>query len=145
MASVGIYLNFMGEAESAFNLYRSVFGGEFASLQRMSEVPADPAAPALTDRERDMIMHVELQIMGGTSLFGTDMLESMGHALRQGNNITISLNFDDLGEATRVFSALSDGGSDVMALTHMFWGAHWGTCADRFGIRWMFNCPDAVV
>jgi uncharacterized glyoxalase superfamily protein PhnB len=21
----------------------------------------------------------------------------------------------------------------------MFWGATWGTCLDRFGVRWMFN------
>ena len=21
----------------------------------------------------------------------------------------------------------------------MFWGATWGTCLDKFGVRWMFN------
>jgi len=144
MGSVGIYLNFMGDTEAAFDLYRSVFGGDFAVLQRMSEVPPDPAGPTLTEQERDLIMHVELPIMDGTSLFGTDMLESMGHELRLGNNVTISLAFDELEEASRVFAALSEDGSDVMPLTHMFWGAHWGTCADRFGVRWMFNCPDSV-
>ena len=43
MAKVGIYLNFQGDAEAAFALYRSAFGGEFAAFQRMREVPADPA------------------------------------------------------------------------------------------------------
>ena len=28
------YLNFQGEAEAAFNFYKSVFGGEFTLLSR---------------------------------------------------------------------------------------------------------------
>jgi uncharacterized glyoxalase superfamily protein PhnB len=27
-------------------------------------------------------------------------------------------------------------------MAKMFWGAHWGTCADRYGVRWMFNVRD---
>jgi PhnB protein len=71
---------------------------------------------------------------------GTDMLESMGHTLRIGNNITISLEPDTLEETQRLFDALSAGGSDVMPLQPMFWGSYWGTCLDRYGIRWMFDC-----
>jgi len=26
-----------------------------------------------------------------------------------------------------------------MAMTDMFWGAYWGSCVDKFGIKWMFN------
>ena len=25
-------------------------------------------------------------------------------------------------------------------MADMFWGADWGSCLDRFGVRWMFNC-----
>ena len=35
------YLNFQGEAEAAFNFYKSVFGGEFAMLKRYGEMPSD--------------------------------------------------------------------------------------------------------
>ena len=42
MARVSIYLNFMGNTEAAFNHYRSGFGSEFTSFQRLSDVPADP-------------------------------------------------------------------------------------------------------
>lgn len=31
------------------------------------------------------------------------------------------------------------------ALEDMFWGSYFGTCLDRFGIRWMFNCYEPVV
>ncbi len=142
MARVGIYLNFMGDTEEAFARYRSVFGGEYTSLQRMSDVPPMPDQPPLPDNERDKIMHVELPILGGMALMGTDMLESMGHALRVGNNVTISLEPDDLDETRRLFDALSEGGTDIAPLEKMFWGAYWGTCCDRFGVRWMFNFPD---
>ena len=33
------YLNFQGQAEQAFNFYKSVFGGEFAMLSRYSDMP----------------------------------------------------------------------------------------------------------
>jgi PhnB protein len=143
VAGVSIYLNYMGDTEEAFNLYRSVFGGEFTAFQRLGEVPADPSSPQLTEDERQMVMHVELPILDGTKLMGTDMLESMGHELRLGNNITISLELDDLADANQKFAALSEGGSDVVSLAPMFWGAHWGVCCDPFGVRWMFNVPDA--
>lgn len=143
MAKVGIYLNFMGDTEAAFELYRSAFGGELTNLQRMREVPPDPAHP-ISEKEQELVAHVELPILGGTSLMGTDMIESMGQTLRIGNNITISLELDQLDDANRIFTVLSDGGTDVQPLSKMFWGAHWGTCADRFGVRWMFNVPDTT-
>ena len=55
MASVSIYLNFMGNAEEAFTYYRSVFGGEFLSLARMREMPTDPTRPPLPDAEQDLV------------------------------------------------------------------------------------------
>lgn len=140
MPSVNIYLNFMGQTEAAFNRYRDVFGGEL-NLQRMGDVPPDPNGPQLTEAEKNLVMHVELPIIDGTVLMGTDMLESMGHELRLGNNMTISLQYEDLAETRRVFDALSEGATEVMPLTPMFWGAHWGTFQDEFGVRWMFNCP----
>jgi PhnB protein len=29
-----------------------------------------------------------------------------------------------------------------MPLADMFWGSYWGTCQDKYGIRWMFNCVE---
>jgi len=26
-----------------------------------------------------------------------------------------------------------------MGMQDMPWGAYWGTCLDRFGVRWMFS------
>ena len=69
---------------------------------------------------------------------GTDMLESMGQKLIEGNNVTISLEPDKKEEADSLFNSLSQGGSDIAPMRQEFWG-YWGCCKDRFGIRWMFN------
>jgi len=139
MANVSIYLNFMGNAEEAFNHYKNVFGTEFsAPLMRMKDAPPREGMPPLTEAEQNSVMHVALPILGGTQIMATDMLESLGHKLVTGNNFTISLNPDTNEEADRLFHGLSDGGKDAVAPHPEFWG-YWGTCKDRFGIRWMFN------
>jgi PhnB protein len=140
VARVSTYLNFMGNAEEAFEFYRSVFGSEYsAPLQRLSDVPSDQNGPSLTEAEKQMVMHVELPILGGHVIMATDMVRSMGHDLRVGNNVTINLEPDTREETQRLYDALSEGSTDCSPLADMFWGATWGTCLDRFGVRWMFN------
>jgi PhnB protein len=140
VARVSTYLNFMGNAEEAFEFYRGVFGTELvAPIQRLGDVPADPSGPSLTEAEKQMVLHVELPILGGHVLMATDMVASMGHELRVGNNTTINLEPDSREETQRLYDALSEGASDCAPLADMFWGATWGTCLDRFGVRWMFN------
>jgi uncharacterized glyoxalase superfamily protein PhnB len=39
MTRLHTYLNFEGNAEEAFNFYKSVFGGEFSSLVRFKDLP----------------------------------------------------------------------------------------------------------
>jgi PhnB protein len=143
MVRVSTYLNFMGNTEEAFLFYGSVFGTKFlAPIARMGDMPTDPGAPPLTDEEKNLVMHVELPILGGHVLMATDMVESQGHQLRTGNNGTINLELEDRAETERLFDLLSAGGSDQFGLQDMPWGAYWGTCADRFGVRWMFNCSE---
>lgn len=139
MANVSIYLNFMGNAEEAFNHYKKVFKTEFtAPIMRMRDIPAQPGMPELSESEGNKVMHAALPILGGTEIMATDMLESMGHRLIEGNNMTISLNPDSKEEADRLFIELSEDGVECVAPHDEFWG-YWGTCKDRFGIRWMFN------
>jgi PhnB protein len=139
MAKVSIYLNFMGNTEEAFNFYKSVFKTEFSSpVFRMGDMPPVPGMPDLSDSDRKKIMNVALPILGGTVIMGTDMLESMGHSLSIGNNITINLEPDTRDEADRLYNALSERGTECVVPHEEFWG-YWGVCLDRFGIRWMFN------
>ena len=139
MASVSIYLNFNGNAEEAFNHYKKVFGTEFvAPVMHMGDMPPRPGAPELSETDKKKVMHVALPILGGIQIMATDVLASMGHQMVEGNNFTISLNSDSREEADRLYANLSEGGSENTAPHEEFWG-YWGTCKDRFGIRWMFN------
>jgi len=141
MAKVSIYLNFMGNTEEAFNFYKSVFNTEFATpVMYMKDIPAQPGMPPLSEKDANSVMHVALPILAGTLLMGTDMLESMGHKLVVGNNVTISLEPDSQEETDRLFKVLSEGGSDIAPMRDEFWG-YWGCCLDKFGTRWMFNFP----
>ena len=144
MARTSTYLNFMGKTEDAFNFYRSVFRTELAGqIQRMRDAPAAPGMPPLGEAEKKMIMHVELPIVGGHVLMGTDALESMGHKLVFGTNVSINLEPDTREEARRLFTALARGGEVTMELQDMFWGAYFGSLTDKFGVQWMVNCAAA--
>ncbi|MFN8406176.1 MAG: VOC family protein [Sphingobacteriaceae bacterium] len=141
MAKVSIYLNFMGNAEEAFNFYRSIFKTDWsAPIARMGDAPAPKGSPTLSAEDKKKVMHVALPIVGGTQIMGTDMLENMGHKLVVGNNTTINLELDTKEEADQLYNALSEGGNskECVAPHNEFWG-YWGVCLDRFGIRWMFN------
>lgn len=142
MAGVSTYLNFMGDTLEAFEFYREVFGTEFRGpVLRNRDVPGMPET--MTESDLDGIMHIELPILGGHVIMATDMLESMGHDLRVGNNVTINLEPDTREDTERLFARLSEGSTEMAPLQDTFWG-YWGVCLDRFGIRWMFNGPAAT-
>jgi PhnB protein len=139
MSKVSIYLNFQGQTEEAFNFYKSVFKSDFIGpVMRMSDIPAPDGEKKLPADELNKIMHIAMPILGGTVIMGTDMLKSMGHMVKIGNNTTINLEPDSKEETDRLFNALSEGGSDQAPMSQQFWG-YWGCCLDRYGIRWMFN------
>jgi PhnB protein len=145
MARVSTYLNFARSTEQAFVFYRSVFGGDFSEpIHRFSEIPATQGQPPLPESEKNLVMHVELPILGGHVLMGTDAPESMGFSLTQGNNVYINLEPDTRAETERLFNSLSINGKIEMPLQDMFWGAYFGSLTDQFGIRWMFNCASKI-
>jgi len=144
MSRVSTYLNFAGTTEEAFAFYGTVFGTEpSVPVQRFGDMPAGPGAPELSDEEKSMVLHVELPILDGHVIMATDMLASQGQELRIGNNTTLNLEPDTRAEAERLYAALSEDATDATGLNHMPWGSYWGTCLDRFGVRWMFNVTDA--
>lgn len=145
MARVSTYLNFPRSTEEAFLFYKSVFGTEFsAPISRFKDLPPSSGQPPLAEADRNLVMHVELPILGGHVLMGTDAPESMGFALTPGNNMSINLEPDTRSETERIFKALSAGGKVEMPLQEMFWGGYFGNLVDRFGVRWMFNCANKV-
>ena len=73
MASISTYLNFPGNTREAFEFYRSVFGGELTNVMTFGEMPPQDGMPPMPEAVLDMLVHVELTILGGHVLMGTDV------------------------------------------------------------------------
>ena len=139
MALIAPYLNFEGTTEDAFNFYKSVFGGEFTSVQRFGDTPHGGSLPA---GDAKKIMHISLQIDADTALMASDTLPAMGMPpLTPGNNISLSAHPKTVDEGKRIFNALAAGGQVMMPFEKAFWGAYFGMLTDKFGIKWMVNVP----
>jgi PhnB protein len=98
--------------------------------------------PPMAEADKNLVMHIELNITGGHVLMATDAPETMGFTVNFGNNVHINLELDTRDETKKLFDALSAGGKITMDLQDMFWGAYFGSCTDKFGVQWMFNCAE---
>ena len=144
MARVSIYLNFANNTEEVFNFYKTVFGTEYSEygIMRFGDVPPSAEMPPMPDELKNLVMHVELPILGGFVLMGSDAPEAMGFKINQGNNFLINLEPETRAETEKLFKALSAGGTVQQELQDMFWGSYYGSCVDKFGVQWMFNCGE---
>lgn len=139
-ARVSSYVNFSGNTEEAFNFYKSVFRTDFINgIQRFGEIPTEPNQPPIAENVKKMVLHVELPILGGHILMGTDAPKEMGFTVSPGNNMHIQIEPESREEAKRLFDELSVGGKVEMPIQDMFWGAYFGSFQDKFGINWMIN------
>ncbi len=71
MARVSTYLNFARNTEEAFSFYKSVFGGDYGrgGISRFRDIPPAEGMPEIAEEDKDLIMHVELPIVGGHLLY----------------------------------------------------------------------------
>jgi PhnB protein len=137
---VSTYVNFPGNTEEAFMFYKSVFRTEFINgIQRFGEIPPVADHPPIAENVKKMVLHIELPLIGGHILMGTDAPTEMGFTVTQGNNMYINLEPNSRKETERIFNDLSEGGNVTMPLQDMFWGAYFGSFTDKYGINWMIN------
>lgn len=134
MANINPHINFNGNAEEAFNFYRSVFGGEFTRVVRFKDLAS--AEFPVADKEKDKIMHIALPI-GKTALMGNDVPEVLGPTNERENRSKIVVNTESKKEADKVFSGLSAGGEVEMPISDSPWGTYFGMFRDKYGIEWM--------
>ncbi len=124
------YITFAGDARTAMEFYKDVFGGTL-SLNTFGEFGAADSP------EANGIMHSMLETDGGLTLMGADTPPGMQS--HPGDNIAISLSGDDADELRGYWEKLSDGGTVSAPLETQVWGDEFGMCMDKFGIHWMVN------
>jgi PhnB protein len=136
MALINPHINFNGNAEEAFNFYKSVFGGEFAKIMRFKDL-ASTEFP-IAENETNKIMHIALPI-GKNILMGNDVPESMGSVNENENRSKIAISAESREEADKLFSGLSAGGNIEVPIDDSPWGSYFGMFRDKFGIEWMVD------
>lgn len=141
MATVSTYLNFSNKTEEAFNFYKKIFGWDFEGwIMRYSDMPKQEKWMQVSDKEKNLVMHVSLPILGGHKLMWSDVPESMWEKIIMWNNIYISLAPDNRKETDKLFDALSDWWEVEMEPAEMFWWDYFASFKDKFWVKWMLNC-----
>ncbi len=140
MTTINPWINFNGNAEEAFNFYKSVFGGEFTKVTRFKDL-AGPEFP-VADADAEKLMNITLSIGEGHMLIGNDVPEFMGKVSENENRSKIYVSVDSKEEAKRIFSGLSVGGqvevdgSEGDSTDETYFSMF----RDKYGIEWVIEC-----
>ena len=136
MATINPHINFNGNAEEAFNFYKSVFGGEFAKIMRFKDL-ANTEFP-VAENEANKIMHIALPI-GNSILMANDVPAILGRTNENENRSKIVISAESKEEAIKLFNGLSAGGQIEMPIDDSPWGSYFGMFRDKYGIEWMVD------
>jgi PhnB protein len=134
MALINPHINFNGNAEEAFNFYKSVFGGEFTKIIRFKDIASEEFP--IPENEANKLMHIALPI-GQNFLFANDIPEIMGRVNENENRSKIAINAESKEEAYELFNGLSAGGQIEMPIDENPDGTYFAMFRDKFGIEWM--------
>jgi PhnB protein len=126
------YLHFPGDCEAAIKFYKDCLNAEIIQMSRMGESQMEIAESLKTK-----IMHARLKI-DDNLIYMSDTFAP--ETLIKGNNISLSLEIENLEKINQLFNKLAEGGHIKMPLQDTFWGARFGMLEDKFGINWMLNC-----
>lgn len=139
MAQLNPHINFNGNAEEAFNFYKSVFGGEFTAIMRFKDLPEDPENK-WSESEGNKIMHIALPV-GNNLLMANDVPSFMGTVNERENRSKIAVTAASREEADQLFHGLSAGGEVEAPIGDSPWGSYFGMFRDKYGIEWMIDFP----
>ena len=137
MKAINPWINFNGNAEEAFNFYKSVFGGEFSKIVRFKDLAsADFQVP---ESEAEKLMHIALPIGKNNVLIANDVPEFMGRVNENENRSKIAVRAESREEVEQVFNDLSAGGAVEGPIGDSPWGTYGGTFRDKYGIEWIIE------
>jgi PhnB protein len=129
------YLFFSGDCAEAFQRYHEIFGGD---LQVMTHGELPPGAEPMPGAEPHHVMHASITLGDGVLMGSDDPTGDGGPKV----GLSASYTAPDVGEAERVFTAISEGGEVQMPFEATFFSAGFGVCIDRFGVPWMIDTSE---
>lgn len=133
--TINPWINFNGNAEEAFNFYKSVFGGEFTKIIRLKDLASREFSVA--EKDANKIIQIVLPVGGANKLIGNDVPEFMGKVNENENRSKINIDAGSKEEAEKIFNGLSAGGQVEAPMSDSPWGTYFGMFRDKYGIEWV--------
>ncbi|MDF2942113.1 MAG: glyoxalase family protein [Herbinix sp.] len=130
--AIEVYINFNKNCREAVEFYEKVFETDQPKIMTFGDIPSDPAFP-LSEEDKKLIMHTFLTIEGSKIMF-SDVPSGMPFV--QGNNISLTVGFNNIDKLKSVFNRLKEDGTVTMELQETFWSKCYGYLIDKFGIGW---------
>lgn len=141
MRTINPWINFNGNAETAFTFYRSVFGGEFSKIIRFKDLAS--AEFEVPESEANKIMYIALPIGKHNVLIANDVPDFMGKVNEHENRSKIVVSAESREEAGKIFNELSVGGEVEGDIGDTPWGTYAGMFRDKYGIEWIVEFDPA--
>ena len=145
------HLNFRGDARTALEFYRSVFGGDL-SIATYGDFGMPAEAPGASN-----VVFGQLESENGFRVMAYDIPGATGGSAatagttRRENGVTltdqpffVSVRGDALDEVQGYWVALSVGASIVEPLAASAWSPGFGMLTDRFGVTWILDVAAAA-
>lgn len=129
--NIQAYLAFNGNCQEALDFYSELFDAKIQNRQTYEDKKID-----VPSSYRQKLQHAELKGKG-VNFMAYDAAPDT--PINHGNQIHMSIDFNDLEKAKDVFETLSQNGKTHHNFRERAWG-HFGRCTDKFGINWMVNC-----
>ena len=128
------YLAFNGNCADAMRFYEDVLGGKIEILMSGAD---SPMAAQIPKEFAHRILHARLALQDGGFLYAGDTPMHMPY---QGiHGVSITLHYDTVAEAQKIFDKLAAGGKVAMAMQPSFWAKSFGMLTDKFGTPWIIN------
>ena len=137
MIKINPHIHFNGNAEEAFEFYKSVIGGEYGRISRFKDLHTEGFA--FPEEELNKIMNIALAIGSVNILTGSDVPNILGKVSEHENRSKITITADSKEEADTLFNGLSIGGDIECPIGNSPWGSYFGSFRDKYGIEWMIE------
>lgn len=141
MKTISPWINFNGNAEEAFDFYKSVFGGEFTKVIRFKDIASDEFPVSEEDAEK--IMNITLTMGSTHSLIGNDVPAFMGKVNENENRSKIHIDTESKEEAKKIFAGLSGGGQVEVPVDDSA-EEIFAMFRDKYGIEWIVEFSPVV-
>lgn len=139
------HLNFRGDARGALEFYRSVFGGQVASITFADAHNVQSEGGLATTAEADQIMWGEVRADNGFHVMAYDVPSALSYD--SGDKpvfVSVRGDADSAEEITGYWNGLSEGAKIEADLGPAPWGAPlYGMLRDQFGVVWVLDVQAA--